>query len=362
VPPGTRVPTRHGVHHVRTETFDNTRFIIKEVDMPFIKIAKGWEIPEREVTPEDVFMNRRKFLKTMGISSIGAWSLLAGCLDRSSEAEAQDGHFNDVRRSIPRPAPPYPVARNPKYAVDRPLTNEEVAASYNNFYEFTTDKGGVWKLAEKFDTEPWKIKVSGHVQHKKTFDVDDLLKRMPLEERVYRHRCVEAWSMVVPWVGFSLKKLIDEVQPTAKAKYVRMVSFHRPKQAVGQRGRSGYPWPYYEGLTMAEATNELTLLVTGVYGHALPKQHGAPIRLVTPWKYGYKSIKSIVEIEFVSKRPPTFWNDLVPNEYDFVSNVNPYVPHPRWSQATERVIDTGERIPTLVYNGYAEYVSHLYRG
>ncbi|MFQ6114455.1 MAG: protein-methionine-sulfoxide reductase catalytic subunit MsrP [bacterium] len=330
--------------------------------MPFIKISKAWELPERLVTPEDVYLNRRRFLKTIGISGLGAWGLLAGCLEKSSEAEAQSSELIEVRRTIPKPEPPYPVPRNGKYIVERPLTTEEVAASYINFYEFSTNKAMVWRLAERFKTRPWEVEVTGHVHKEKRYDVDELVKRMPLEERVYRHRCVEAWSMVVPWVGFQFKKLIDEVQPTSNARYVRMVSFLRPEQAAGQRTQRWYPWPYFEGLTLAEATNELTMLVTGIYGHALPNQHGAPIRLVVPWKYGFKSIKSVVRIEFLSKQPPTFWNTVTPNEYDFWSNVNPNVPHPRWSQVTERVIDTGKRIPTLLYNGYGEFVAHLYQG
>ncbi|MFQ5601913.1 MAG: protein-methionine-sulfoxide reductase catalytic subunit MsrP [bacterium] len=330
--------------------------------MFFHKIDTGWEIPEKLVTPESVYANRRQFLKAMGFSGLGVYGLLAGCLEKSGEAGAREAASQSVRRSIPKPAPPYPVARNTDFAVARSLTSEEVAAAYNNFYEFTTDKGRVWKLAEKFETRPWEIEVTGHVHKKHTYDIDDFLKRFPLEERVYRFRCVEAWSMVVPWTGFPFKKLIEEVQPTSKARYVRMLTFLRPQQAVGQKTQSWYNWPYYEGLTMQEAANELTMLVTGIYGHALPNQHGAPIRLITPWKYGYKSIKSIVKIEFVSQQPRTFWNDLAPHEYDFTSNVNPQVPHPRWSQATERVIGTDERIPTLPFNGYAEFVSHLYRG
>ncbi len=329
--------------------------------MALIKIPTGWELPERLVAPEAIYVNRRQFLKTLGFTGLGIWGFIAGCAEKSSEVSAQESGVEGVRRSIPKPLPPYPASRNPNYTVDRPITTEEVAAAYNNFYEFTTDKGRVWKLAEKFATRPWKIEVTGLVHKKRTFDVDDLIKLFPLEERVYRHRCVEAWSMVVPWVGFPFKKLIDEVQPTSDAKFVRMVSFLRPEQAPGQKYERWYPWPYYEGLTMAEATNELTMMVTGIYGHALPNQHGAPVRIITPWKYGYKSIKSIVQIEFVSKQPPTFWNDVAPNEYDFSSNVTPNVPHPRWSQASERVIDTGLRIPTLRYNGYEEYVAHLYR-
>ncbi|RMD92038.1 MAG: protein-methionine-sulfoxide reductase catalytic subunit MsrP [Calditrichaeota bacterium] len=323
-----------------------------------IKIPKRWEIPENCVTPESVYINRREFIKKLGFSGLGMWGLMQGLLNPiSAEVLGRD----DVRRTIPAPAPPFPAPRNDKFIVNRPITREEVAASYNNFYEFTTKKDYVWRLAEKFHTHPWKIEVKGHVHKKRTFDVEDLLKLAPLEERVYRFRCVEAWSMVVPWTGYPFKKLMDAVQPTSKAKFVRMVAFYRPDEAPGQRQDSWYPWPYFEGLTIEEAANDLTLLVFGIYGHALPNQHGAPLRLIVPWKYGFKSIKSMVRIEFVSKRPPTFWNTIAPNEYDFWSNVNPRVPHPRWSQATERVIGTGERIPTLPYNGYGEYVAHLYQ-
>ncbi|MFQ5752758.1 MAG: protein-methionine-sulfoxide reductase catalytic subunit MsrP, partial [bacterium] len=235
--------------------------------MAYIKIPKEWEIPEHLVTAEEVYINRRQFLKAMGFSGLGAWGLMTACLEKSSQAGVQESERGAVRRSIPEPAPPYPVARNSIYKVNHPITDEEIAASYNNFYEFTTDKGKVWKLAEKFETQPWKIEVTGEVHKKRVFDLQDLIKLFPLEERVYRFRCVEAWSMVVPWVGFPLKKLIDEVQPTSNAKYIRMVSFNRPEQAIGQRRQGGYSWPYYEGLTMAEARNDLTLLVTGIYGH-----------------------------------------------------------------------------------------------
>ncbi len=324
--------------------------------MALIKRPKGWEIKENLITPEEVYLNRRQFMKSMGILSLGAWALVNGGLSGSSEAIAQ---ANQVKDTIPSQQPPYPVPHNSRYRVDRPITKELVAASYNNYYEFTTNKSGVWQLAQQLDISPWKIEVSGEVHNPKTYDIDELLKQMPLEERVYRHRCVEAWSMVVPWSGFPFKALIDAVQPTSKARYVRLVSFHRPKQAPGQKS-PWYNWPYYEGLTMAEASNELAFLVTGIYGHALPKQHGAPLRLATPWKYGFKSIKGIVKIEFLAKQPPTFWNDVAPSEYDFTANVNPNVPHPRWSQARERVIDTGERIPTKLYNGYGEFVAGLY--
>lgn len=322
-----------------------------------IKSPKPWEIPENLITPESVYLNRRQFLKSAGVLGIGAWALLSGCL---SECLAAGDEVKEVSETIPKSSAPYPLTRNLNYKVDRPITRELVAASYNNYYEFTTDKDRVWKLAHQFETHPWKIEIGGEVHKPKTFDIDELIKKMPLEERAYRHRCVEAWSMVVPWSGFPLSALIKEVEPTANAKYVRMVSFLRPSQAPGQKNQPWYPWPYYEGLTIEEAMNELTLMVTGIYGHELPKQHGAPLRLATPWKYGFKSIKAIVKIEFTKKQPKTFWNDQAPAEYDFAANVNPAVPHPRWSQATEQVIDTGERIPTRLYNGYGEYVAQLY--
>jgi sulfoxide reductase catalytic subunit YedY len=329
--------------------------------MALIKIPKRWEISERLATTEDHYLNRRQFLKAMGLTGLGAFGVMTGCLEESSQAGIKESEVSDVASTIPKPRPPYPASSNAKYKVDHPITKEEIAASYNNFYEFTTTKDEVWKVAEKFETRPWEIEVTGHVHNRRTFDIDELLKKFDLEERVYRFRCVEAWSMVVPWVGFPLKKLIDEAQPTASAKYIRMLTFLKPEAAIGQKTQRHYPWPYYEGLRMDEAMHELTMLVTGSYGHALPNQHGAPIRLITPWKYGYKSIKSIVKIEFVTKQPATFWNDISPHEYDFLSNVDPAVPHPRWSQATERVIDTEQRIPTLPFNGYGEFVAEMYR-
>jgi sulfoxide reductase catalytic subunit YedY len=316
-----------------------------------IRRRRGWEIPEREATPEESYLDRRRFIKDVGLAGLGAYGLLSG-LPRLAEALAAQAEGKS----------PYPAERNPAFTLDRPITTEIVAARHNNFYEFTTDKGRVWKLTDDFVTKPWQVEVAGNVAHPMTFDVDDLVRMMPLEERLYRFRCVEAWSMAVPWTGFPFKALIDRVEPTSRAKYVRFVTFNRPKQAPGFEEYSWYPWPYHEGLRMDEAMNELTLVVTGIYGHELPKQHGAPIRLITPWKYGYKSIKSIVRIEFVEEKPPTFWNSVAPKEYGFLSNVNPDVPHPRWSQATEMVIGTNERRPTLLYNGYEEYVSHLYEG
>ncbi|MCZ6728245.1 MAG: protein-methionine-sulfoxide reductase catalytic subunit MsrP [SAR324 cluster bacterium] len=324
--------------------------------MANIHLKKQWALSDGEATPEAVFRNRRAFLKTMGVATIGTAGLAYGW-------EAQARSRSDLERII-RGSRPLGAARNSTYKVDRPITNELVAARYNNFYEFSTAKDDVWELVEKFKTSPWKLEVSGLVEKPQTFDVDDLIKKMPLQERVYRFRCVEAWSMVVPWTGFPLKALLERVRPLSSAKFVRFTTFFDPEVAPRQRKRLAFwtrePWPFTEGLRMDEAMNELTLLTVGMYGHVLPKQHGAPLRLITPWKYGYKSIKSIVKIELTNKQPATFWNTLAPSEYGFLSNVNPKVPHPRWSQARERVIGTRERQPTLLYNGYAQQVAGMY--
>ena len=253
----------------------------------------------------------------------------------------------------------YPAWRDRRFTLDRPITGEVYAASYNNFYEFSSFKNRVYKNAARFKTHPWQIEIAGLVEHPRLFDIDDFVRLAPLEERLYRFRCVEAWAMAVPWTGLSLAALIKKLQPLSSARYVRFVTFMRPDQASNQNPSHG-PWPYTEGLTLAEATHELSLLATGIYGHPLPKQHGAPLRLVVPWKYGFKSIKSIVKIEFTAEQPRTFWNSNRPREYDFVANVRPDIPHPRWSQATEKLIDTGERRPTLPYNGYGEWVAKLY--
>ncbi len=325
-----------------------------------IRIRRGWEIPERLATPEEVYVNRRRFLQGLGTASLGALGILAGC---NHPAESQSGNTKPPLIGMPEPSATtklYPAKRNEKYTLDRPLTDEAIAGRYNNFYEFSFQKQRVSRLVDLFKTRPWQVEVTGLVKKPQTFDIDDFVQRMPLEERLYRHRCVEAWSMTVPWTGFPIKAFIDLVEPQASAKFMRMVTFNKPDEAVGMEDDS-YPWPYFEGLTMAEATNELAFFVTGIYGHELTKQHGAPLRLVTPWKYGYKSIKSIVRVEFLDQQPPTFWSTLVPSEYDFVANVNPAVPHPRWSQASERVLGTEERVPTLPFNGYGEFVASLYK-
>ncbi len=319
--------------------------------MPYIKIPKEWEIPENQVTSESDYINRRKFIKELGLGSAGA------LLFSTSNACAQN---KGVEKQLePYRAQKLTAENNPDFTVDRQMTDEVVAATYNNYYEFTTAKNTVWKKVKEFKTRPWKIEISGLVEKPMTLDVDDLIKRMPLEERIYRFRCVEAWAMAVPWIGFPMKSLLEKVQPKTEAKYVRMLTFMDSEVAPQQRSLR-YPWPYHEGLTLAEAMNDLTILAVGIYGHILPPQHGAPIRLIVPWKYGFKSIKSIVSIELISQQPRTFWNTLAPREYSFEANVNPSVPHPRWSQASERMIGTGEKLPTMIYNGYGSSVAHLY--
>ena len=321
--------------------------------MPYLKIPKGWELPESQVTPASDYMNRRSFIKELGAVGAGALSLSLLSPDafaRPKNVEEQLAAFRDK---------PLTVEHNPQFTVERQMTDEIVAATYNNFYEFSSGKQNLWKLMEDFETRPWQLEIGGLVHKPMTLDVDDLLKQMPLEERIYRFRCVETWAMVVPWIGFPLKALLEKVQPTANAKYVEMLTFWDADVAPQQRN-SRLPWPYVEGLTLAEAMNELTLLTVGIYGHILPPQHGAPIRLIVPWKYGFKSIKSIVRMTLTNKQPRTFWNTLSPREYGFESNVNPKVAHPRWSQATEWMIGTRERYPTQLYNGYGEAVAHLY--
>lgn len=328
-----------------------------------IRLPRGWEIPERLATPEDVYLNRRQVLKTLGATAVGTIATLMGCALWAEEAAKQAAAVSSPIPGMPTPsatAKLYPAKRNERFVLDRPLTDEAVAAQYNNFYEFSFRKSQVSKLVEPFKTRPWTIEVTGLVKKPKIFDIDDLVRKMPLEERLYRHRCVEAWSMAVPWTGFPIHAFLKLVKPLSSAKYLRMLTFNKPEEAVGMNDPN-FPWPYYEALTMAEASNDLALFVTGIYGHELTKQHGAPIRLVVPWKYGYKSIKSIVKIEFLDKQPPTFWADLVPREYEFQANVNPEIPHPRWSQASERVLGTQERRATLPYNGYEEFVTSLYK-
>jgi sulfoxide reductase catalytic subunit YedY len=334
--------------------------------MPSIRLPRPWDLPERTATPEDVFLNRRQVVAGLGLGAAALALPSWGCASPApQEKPAADTSSPLVPAAAlgTRYADRFPAARNEAYTFGgRPLTPEETSSRYNNFYEFTTTKERVWELAQGFSVDPWKVEVAGLVKKPRTLDLDDILKRFPLEERLYRFRCVEAWAMQVPWTGYPLRTLIDYLEPLPKAKWVRFVSFLDPERLPGQKNASYYPWPYYEALRLDEARNEVAFVVVGSYGHALPMQHGAPWRLALPWKYGYKGPKSVVRIELSDKRPPTFWNDLQAREYGFFSNVNPERPHPRWSQATERDIGTGERRPTLLYNGYGEQVASLYTG
>jgi sulfoxide reductase catalytic subunit YedY len=314
-----------------------------------IKVKRGWELPESTSLPEHVFRDRRRLCKALTAGPI----LLAAGGPYASTSRAEE-LMADPSAAL------YPVAQNPRYTLDRPLTPEVDATSYNNFYEFGSSKD-IKEEAQALPNRPWDITIDGMVEAPTTIGIDDLLRRMPLEERLYRHRCVEAWSMAVPWSGFPMKALVDFARPLSAAKYVRMETFLKPDVAEGQRA-VWYPWPYIEGLTIAEATNELAFLATGVYGKPLPPQNGSPLRLAVPWKYGFKSIKSIVRFSFTDQRPVSFWETLQASEYGFWANVNPEVPHPRWSQSTERVLGTNERVPTLLFNGYAEFVADLYKG
>jgi methionine sulfoxide reductase catalytic subunit len=325
--------------------------------MAHIHPRPGWRLPERLATPESVYFNRRQVLAGLGLATAAG---IAGLAPRRAQAAPAMNLAETLTGLKALNAP-----RNATFNISDPLTPPEIAGQYNNFYEFGTDKD-IWPVAHNLTTQPWTVEVGGMVDHPGTYDVEQLIKSMPVEERVYRHRCVEAWSMVVPWVGFPLRDLIKKVGARSGAKFVRFTTFLRPKEAPEQAKKPWFggaePWPYTEGLTLDEATNDLALLGVGIYGHVLPNQHGAPIRLITPWKYGFKSIKSIVKIELVDQQPATFWNTLVPTEYGFESNVNPAIPHPRWSQAFEKDIGTRERKPTLYLNGYASYVGQLYKG
>jgi sulfoxide reductase catalytic subunit YedY len=317
-----------------------------------IKIKRGWELPDSAATPESVFWNRRTVLKGLAAGPLlaaGAALPFAGGLRPASAEEAEDPS-----------AGLYPVARNESYTLDRPLSPEDIATTYNNYYEFGSYKE-IWQEAQKLAIRPWTVAIDGLVEEPMTVGIDDLLAKMSLEERLYRHRCVEAWSIAVPYSGFPLKALVDFARPLGGAKYLIMQTFEDDDVAGGQR-QFWYPWPYTEGLTMAEATNELAFIATGYYGKPIPKQNGAPLRLAVPWKYGFKSIKSIVKIQFVEEQPRNSWNVAIPNEYGFYSNVNPEVNHPRWSQASERRIGSFFRMRTQMFNGYADQVAGLYDG
>lgn len=315
-----------------------------------IKIPRGWERPEREATDESLFRRRRQLVKTLAAGPVllaGATTILTACDD---EAKAEPDPSADL----------YPVKRNLRYRLDRPVTDESYVTTYNNFYEFGSHKQ-ISSRAQAMKIRPWQIRIDGMVEKEQLIDIDDLLQQMPLEERLYRHRCVEAWSMDVPWSGFAMKALVDLARPLSSARYVVMQTA-MDEEAMPGLAQSWYPWPYTDGLTIEEATNELAFLVTGAYGKPVAKQNGAPLRLAVPWKYGFKSIKSIVRFTFTDQRPVNFWEEVQGAEYGFWANVNPDVPHPRWSQATERVLGLDKRVPTRIFNGYGEFVADLYKG
>ena len=301
-----------------------------------IRIRRGWELPEAAAMPEALVMHRRALLA-------GAGAMLAAPVALPARAA---GIADAVR--------------NDRFPPGRAITPEGDATSYNNFYEFGTDKG-IASVARRMPLSPWTVKIDGMVETPREFAIDELLRDMPLEERVYRLRCVEAWAMTVPWTGFPLSALLAKVNPLGSARYVVFETAAKRDVMPGLR-QSWYPWPYIEACTVAEAANELSFMVVGAYGKALPASNGGPLRLHQPWKYGFKAGKSLVRITLTDQRPRTFWEALQPQEYGFWANVNPQVPHPRWSQAHERLLSTGERVPTQMWNGYGEFVAGMYSG
>jgi len=312
------------------------------------------EPPASEVTPEDKVLHRREFLRSAALFAGTAAGLGGSLVALTAGGGRTDAPLRPAGQRLA-------VARRGEFLVDEPRTPFADVASYNNYYEFGTGKGDPAVDARGFVSRPWTLQVGGEVARPRTIDIDTLTSWFPLEERVYRMRCVEAWSMVIPWLGFPLGELIRRLEPTSRAKYVAFTTLLDPDRMPGQRS-SVLDWPYVEGLRIDEATNPLALFALGLYGRALPPQNGAPLRLVVPWKYGFKGIKAIVRIDFVERRPPTTWNGAAPAEYGFFANVNPEVDHPRWSQSTERRIGEFGRRPTMPFNGYGEQVASLYSG
>jgi sulfoxide reductase catalytic subunit YedY len=306
-------------------------------------LYKSVPVRSSEITPKQVYFSRRDFIKASGL--IAGSMALAACAPSVLE-QTQN-------------AKPIPTSTATDELGNSVNTYSDIT-NYNNYYEFSTNKEAVASLSKNFKTQPWTVEVGGLVNKPKTFGVEDLLKLFPAQERIYRLRCVEAWSMVIPWEGFALAGLLKSVEPTSAAKYVRFETIYDPAQMQGQ-GSPSYPWPYQEGLRLDEAMNDLALLATGLYGEPLPAQDGGPIRLVVPWKYGFKSIKAIVKIELTAEKPNTLWNTISSNEYGFYANVNPNVDHPRWSQSSERRIGEFSRRETLMFNGYGEQVASLYK-
>lgn len=308
-----------------------------------------------EVTPESAYQNRREFLKRMGIVTLGAaaWTVFPNLLGVAKTlAQTEDS--------------PPSIKLNPKglgsdnNPIARSVTPESLVGRYNNFYEFGVQKDRIWRLTEAMETKGWTLSVGGLADKPQVLDVEKLIRKMTLEDRIYRLRCVETWSAIIPWRGFPLRDLIRLLSPKPSARYVKLKTFLDPNIAAGQKNRFWEPWPYTEGLTLEEAMHPLTFVAVGMYGHPLPPQNGAPIRLVIPWKYGFKSIKSIASIEFTEEQPEIFWQSVSPLEYDFWANVEPNKPYARWNQQFERLIGQEELIPSLPYNGYAKEVSRLY--
>lgn len=352
--------------------------------MAHVHIRPDWHLPESSASDESVFYSRREIVKTLGLGTLALAAMGAGCSTGSGPVQAvpeadlpetlrlarernrqPQGPLDTIPYNAPRSG--LPAARNARIPdPGRAISQRAVPSSYNNFYELKNqgDLKDCWRDSRDYEPFPWAIEIAGEVERPMTLDLARLLAEEPLEERVYRHRCVEAWSITVPWTGFPLARLIARTRPLSSARYLRFVSVERPRQLPGQRRATWYQWPYYEALRMDEAMNDLAFVVTGMYGEPLPKQNGSPVRIVLPWKYGYKGPKAVTRIEFTRERPPTFWNDLQPGEYSWLSNVNPTVPHPRWSQATERFLfddpQNPETVPTLLFNGYAEQVGALY--
>jgi len=308
---------------------------------------RAWELREDEVTPESLYVRRRDFLS---LGAAGALGLAATAVSLSCDAAGKDN-----------PSPTFSNLKRGNFAGDEKQTPWSDVTTYNNYYEFGTGKGDPAENARAFHTRPWTVAIEGEINKPEVVDIDDLIKRFPLEERIYRMRCVEAWSMVIPWVGFPLAELIKRADPTSNAKYVAFTTKLDPNEMPGQK-RSVLDWPYVEGLRLDEAMHPLTMLAVGLYGRTLPNQNGAPLRLVVPWKYGFKGIKGVVRIALVKEQPKTTWNKMAPGEYGFYANVNPAVDHPRWSQASERRIGELSRRATLPFNGYGEWVAELYRG
>jgi len=311
------------------------------------------KVKSSEITPEAVYLNRRQFIKTSGVIA-GAFALAACGLNSTKN----DGALNESQSEISEAAD-VSQSNSSTDELGNPINSFEDITNYNNFYEFSMDKQGVARLAKDYVTRPWTVEVGGLVRNPKVYDIEEILKNFPREERIYRLRCVEGWSMVIPWMGFPLKKLLEEADPLAEGRYIRFETVYDPDKLPGQKS-GWYNWPYVEGLRLDEGMNDLALLATGLYGKELLPQNGAPLRLVVPWKYGFKSIKSIVKIELVNEMPVSLWMAAAPHEYGFYANVNPEVDHPRWSQSTERRIGELGRQKTLIFHGYDEEVAHLY--